>query len=271
MQLAHWRYEILDLDKQSGLVERTDFSFMANAVELLNLHLLADLANRDTPTTVLEIGCGAHSLVQQKLSAPSTWEGIDVIEYDRKGRPSLATRKASVEDIPWPNSTFDVVLSNQSIEHWYEYGVGFQRALLEIRRVLRVGGCAVINFPVHLHGHRVFLVGDFAAIDQAFTNAGLVVERRVAVVKSCLSAYRGWRACGFPDFVVSSLTTHEATSYVVEYTARKLGSDSGPLVTTLRKPGVPLSLFRRHLHYGLRYLVWKMCARLLRRDRVGTQ
>ena len=42
--------------------------------------------------------------------------------------------------------------------------------LSEIRRVLRVDGQAVINFPIHLHGHRDFVLGDFNEEEQVKLN-----------------------------------------------------------------------------------------------------
>lgn len=265
IQLRHWRHEILDLAGQPDWSERSALSVLANSVEYLNARLLARL---ERSATLLEIGCGSYSLLKNEIRPRSRWEGIDVIDCDRKGRPSVATRRASVEDIPWPDGSFDYVVSNQSIEHWHEYGVALDRGLSEIGRVLKDGGTAVINFPIHLHGHRMFLSGDFAEIDANFTKVGFRIESRTAVIRSTAPVYRGWRKCGFPDFLVNALPHHESMSYVVEYLARKKGCStiSGEVARAAGEPR-QANLLQRHIHYGVRYVAWKLCTRLVRIDR----
>jgi SAM-dependent methyltransferase len=266
MKLANWPYDKVDLDKAVGFAENPSMSVMANAVDLLNVTLLSEVRG---PIRLLEIGCGAYSLIRDRLPPPALWEGIDVIDVDRKGNPSIATRRASVEDIPWPDGTFDIVVSNQSIEHWYEYGVAVERGLAEIRRVLKPEGRAYINFPIHLHGERMFVEGEFTAIDAAFESVGLVIQRRVAVEKPSNPPYRGWRLCGFPDFMVTRCPSREDTSYVVEYVlSERVGAPLHPLA--LNWTGRPrLTTLQRHWRYGLRYLFWKVTSRLLRRERVA--
>jgi len=262
MKLENWGYEILDLDDQKEYSENPEMSVMANAVELLNTRLLSSL---DREAVLLEIGCGSYSLLKNNMKSPAVWEGIDVIDFDRRGKPSVATRRASVEDIPWPDDSFDIVVSNQSIEHWYEYGVDVNRGLSEIRRTLKEGGRAVLNFPIHLHGQKMFVLGDFAAIDSAFSKAGLDIVSRVAVIKSGIPQYRGWRLCGFPDSLVRKLPGHEDCSYVVEYVAARSATEPRDTVPWVKKP--KLNAIQRQLHYGLPYLAWKIGSRFLRRAR----
>lgn len=267
MLLTQWAHDKVDLDDALD-VERPGFSVLANAVEFLNSRLLEAL-NREAgfgrPSRVLEVGCGSYSLVKVKLAPLSTWEGIDVNSTDRKGNPTVATRIASVGDIPWPKHAFDVVIANQSVEHWHEYGVRISSGLQEIGRVLRPGGRAYINFPIHLHGHRMFVRGDFAAIEQAFQEAGLHVLQRVAVEKRSEGPYAGWRLCGFPDFVVRESPSSEETSYIVEYVAEP-ASGAPPAAAHRRGTLKALGPIRRHLHYGARYALWKVGSRLLGRQ-----
>jgi SAM-dependent methyltransferase len=256
MKLKNWRHDVIDIAQDRDYRENPALSVLANAVELLNGKLIAELPQR---VRLLEIGCGAHSLFKDRLISPAEWEGIDVIEVDGRGRPTVATRRASVEEIPWPDDSFDYVVSNQSIEHWYEYGVEMREGLLEIRRVLKESGKAVLNFPVHLHGNRLFLMGDFEAIDREFESAGLTIVQRTAVVKSTLPDYQGWKLCGFPDFLVKSLPHHEGTAYVVEYVAQKSatsatqGSKNYRDASSKKMPPI-----RRLFHYGLPYALWKV-------------
>lgn len=268
MRLAHWQQELIDLALLTDFVENPSMSVLANAVEHLNLRLVASF---DRPVVLLEIGCGTHSLLKNNIKTPSTWEGIDVVAFDRKGNPTIATRHASVDQIPWPEKTFDYVVSNQSIEHWYEYGVDIEQGLREIRRVLKDDGRAILNFPIHLHGHRMFVVGNFDLIDAEFTKAGFEIENRAAVIKSTVPQYEGWRLCGLPDFLVETLPKHEATSYVVEYVARKQvhATSQTDRKTLVPNKNAKLSFLERHLHYGLLYFTWKVTTHLLRRDRLA--
>ena len=51
------------------------------------------------------------------------WHGIDVFDTNLRGEKTIATKIASVSNLPYPNNSFDFVLANQSIEHWHEYYV----------------------------------------------------------------------------------------------------------------------------------------------------
>lgn len=263
MTLAHWRHDLVDLEAEAA-ERKPHMSVLANSVEHLNALLLSRLSAN---SRLLEIGCGTYSLLHSSMRAPQVWEGIDVASSDQKGNRSIATRLASVHSIPWPSRSFDYVVSNQSIEHWHEYGVTLQEGLAEIHRVLVRDGRAVINFPVHLHGHRLFVQGCFEEIDRIFVSAGFAIERRTAIIDSGHHRYPGWRLCGFPDFLIKKHPDHEETSYVVEYELRKLGDGTDRAAPTHAKASPRISNAARHLHYGLPYFVWKLANRMARRSR----
>jgi len=103
---------------------------------------------------ILEIGCGSWSFLKDLLINSVNWYGIDVINSD------IVTKVGSVGKIPYQSEKFDYVISNQSMEHWYEYGVPLQRGLSEISRVLKKGGEAWLNVPIHHHGHYIFVQGN---------------------------------------------------------------------------------------------------------------
>jgi SAM-dependent methyltransferase len=264
MLLAHWQHEIIDLVNAQDFVENPDMSVLANAVEYLNLCLIRRLP---AEAHLLEIGCGVHSLIKDSMAPPRVWEGIDVIDRDRRGTPTIATRIASVQAVPWNAGSFDYVLSNQSIEHWHEYGVDISEGLAEICRVLKPNGIAVINFPIHLHGHRLFVEGRFDAIDHIFTESGFSIERRVAVINSSCSPYQGWRLCGFPDFLVRRYPGYEKTSYVVEYEVRNTAAGHKAPAPNSVRANRRINIITRLMHYGIRYAIWKLLAQASGRDR----
>lgn len=111
-------------------------------------------------TRVLEVGCGAWSPVHDRArELGCLWEGIDV-NQTHIGEPTIATRIASVAAIPFADASFDLVVATQSMEHWEEYRVELLKGLSEVFRVLRPGGWALVNVPIHFHGGYRFVLGD---------------------------------------------------------------------------------------------------------------
>lgn len=125
-----------------------------SCVIAINRNFIQSLA---ADSTVLEIGCGSWSFLKDRLS-DSQWYGIDVRETE------ITTKVGSVGDIPYSSNSFDYVVSNQSMEHWFEFGTPLQRGLSEISRVLRKDGEAWLNVPIHLHGHGLFVRGDLESV-----------------------------------------------------------------------------------------------------------
>ncbi|HZT18153.1 MAG TPA: class I SAM-dependent methyltransferase [Dongiaceae bacterium] len=97
---------------------------------------------------VLDLGCGGGH-VSYRL-APHVRE---VVAYDlsaemlaavrdtaaERGLGNIVTQAGSVEAIPFPAASFDVVVSRYSAHHWRDFAQG----LREARRVLKAGGRAV--------------------------------------------------------------------------------------------------------------------------------
>lgn len=261
MTLKNWKHEIVDLSCYKGFRCNPKLSVLANAVDFLNLELSREVRPDDR---ILEVGCGCQSLLLESLEKKSNWEGIDVSSETLRGEKVIATKIASVSSVPFQDQSFDIVLANQSIEHWHEYHVSPLMGLAEIRRVLKSDGRAIINFPIHLHGSPSFVKGDFDAIDKAFADAGLEINKRTAVIDKRLPDYRGWAKCGFPDFYIKTLSTSESTSFVVEYEAiPKLGTRTvrGIRAKRIRKRR---SVLQRNLDHGIVYLFWKILRRLKR-------
>ena len=264
MKLHDWKYTIKNIASYPSGVKSLDESVMANAVNAANYDLVKQLKPTDK---ILEIGCGAASYLRDHIPGGATWDGIDVYEKDSRGRKCIATRLGSVHCIPFENDVFDVVLSNQSIEHWFEYDVELEQGLSEIARVLRVDGRAYLNFPFYLHGHPLFVTGDLDGI-LSFVDADVwEVEDIVAFEDSEESNYVGWQRCGFPDFYVQRLgETH--TSYVVELVLRKKSSIKNelPEQPSSRQLDIPsrLSANRRALVHGIDVFLWKLLIKVTR-------
>jgi SAM-dependent methyltransferase len=117
---------------------------------------------------VLEIGCGTWSPVYVHCRAiRARWDGID-IQTTYLGERTIATRIESVEDLSFPDETFDMVIGNQTLEHWNEFGTRPELGLYQCFRVCKVGGLVCMNVPIHVHGSRMFVENDLAAIERLF-------------------------------------------------------------------------------------------------------
>lgn len=119
---------------------------------------------------VCEVGPGPFSYAKEILERNNNqWFGVDPKSESHLGVPSIRTHEGTVSNLPFEANSIDLVVANQSMEHWYEFGTPFRQGLSEVYRVLKPGGRAIINVPIHLHGHRIFVVGDLAKIRRLFT------------------------------------------------------------------------------------------------------
>jgi len=98
---------------------------------------------------ILDAGCGLGLYVQQFLRFSPHVHGVDI--DPAKVAEASATlsniREASAEALPYPDNTFDVVLSHEVLEH-----VACDAAAVrEAYRVLRPGGHLVVFVPNRLY------------------------------------------------------------------------------------------------------------------------
>jgi SAM-dependent methyltransferase len=151
---------------------------------------------------VLEIGCGSSKKGGLNrailLKNGCRWTGIDIKKTD------LTSAVCSAEKTPFGDKSFDWVIGSQTLEHWKRPAA----ALKEIRRVLRDDGRVSLTAPVYLHGSRMFVTGDFEAIETMFVRCGFEVEKAQTWRKSygdlgpCLNdcARKNLRRHGVADF-----------------------------------------------------------------------
>jgi len=114
------------------------------------------LAQVKTGDRVLDVGCGSGRLTlaaQRWVGLTGEAQGIDpapeaiTVARRNAARARLAAKfeVGLVETIPFPDATFDVVLSRLVLHHLP--GDLKQRGLAEMRRVLKPGGvCLVVDF-----------------------------------------------------------------------------------------------------------------------------
>lgn len=99
-------------------------------------------------STVLESGCGLARYV--RFLQDRGWKVVGLEHFTqtvaqvREIWPDLTIVQGDAEHSPFPDNSFDAVLSLGVVEHWE---VGPQGPLRDIYRVLRPGGVAIITVP----------------------------------------------------------------------------------------------------------------------------
>lgn len=138
---------------------------------------------RGAPDRVLEVGCGEGELAEQLAAVVS-----DVVAIDQSPRMVELTRArgvdarvADVQELPFPDDSFDAVLAA-----WVLYHVpDLDRGLSEIGRVLRPGGRLVATTNSADHLSELLALGGIERWDLPFQaeNAAEILGRHFANVE----------------------------------------------------------------------------------------
>lgn len=131
---------------------------------------------------VLDLGCftGGRAVAWLERYRPRSMAGVDVTEpFVEAGRRFAQTKGVEVdfrvgfaESLPWPDQSFDTLLSFDVLEHVRDVDV----SLAECRRVLRPGGLLLVVFPSYFQPieHHLSLVTGMPGLQYFFTGRTLI-------------------------------------------------------------------------------------------------
>lgn len=134
---------------------RGEPSYVWRAGQARRLEMIQRAAGARLQGRVLENGCGVGMYVEKLAQAGGAVFGL---EYDFERAREAARRSPGIvnaagEALPYPDSTFDLILSHEVLEHVADDRL----AVREMIRVLKPGGRAVIfvpniGYPFETHG-----------------------------------------------------------------------------------------------------------------------
>jgi ubiquinone/menaquinone biosynthesis C-methylase UbiE len=184
--------------------------------------LLCDAAGVDSGQRVLDVACGTGIVARTAadLVAPDGHVvGVDVNEamlsVARRVSPELEFRRGAAAALPFPDQSFDAVLSQMAFMFFPDR----RAALQEMARVARMGGAVALLVPGALHTQEAFA----PFVELAVRHAG-------AAASSLLGAYF---VCGDLDELtrlVTSVGLQVATARTQRGTYRAPSADA--FVTT---------------------------------------
>jgi SAM-dependent methyltransferase len=98
------------------------------------------------PRRILDLGCGDGKLIYMLRSCGVDAYGVDVSYYAITNSPVrryIAWIDVETEKLPYPNDSFDLVVSRQTMEHITH----FRNVFTEVYRILSKGGFLLFDVP----------------------------------------------------------------------------------------------------------------------------
>ena len=124
-----------------------DGSLPAHVVEHYLRKRTAFVVRHCPPGAALDVGCGTGALAARLAGAGYETVGVDpsegMLEVLRQRSPQVRAVRASAESLPFPDDSFDVVLTVAVLHHIADRG-GVRRTLAEMVRVAKPSGRVLV-------------------------------------------------------------------------------------------------------------------------------
>jgi ubiquinone/menaquinone biosynthesis C-methylase UbiE len=201
---------------------------------------------------VLEVGCGTWSYLRDYcIEVGAYYEGIDT-QSEYYGKKTIATRIENLSNLSYQDNYFDLVIGNQTIEHWAEFGCDTSWGLYQCFRVCKINGMVMLNAPIHFHGVKCFLNGDFKYINKIFSR----FSNSVVIEKWGAEHYPLDKFITYKDY--SKLNKSHA--YIIDIQATK---NIETLKHSNNRAYLPVRL-KRWMNYDLYFLIYLLKKKYLR-------
>ena len=131
-------------------------------------------AGSAAPVTILDLGCGEGNSIKlfQRLSGNTIWHGVDIEnspEVKKRVRNNDFITSFNGVDLPYPDNYFDLIFSNQVLEH-----VRSPDALItDAFRVLKPGGSFIgsVSYLEPYHSYSIFNFTPYGIV-RVFNDSG---------------------------------------------------------------------------------------------------
>ncbi len=201
-----FQLDIPDMDVESGYRLWADtYDDLHNPLIAIEEPIIRALIDAIPPGRALDAACGtgryARLLSERGHQVAAVDLSAEMIERARASSPDVEFKQGSLEALPFDDERFDLVMCGLALTHLPE----ISRAISEIRRVLKVGGIAVIADHHPMAG---FLGGSaiFQDKERYYRNVRSFVHAHSEYVSAFVAAGLEIRECHEP------LTTEELAS-----------------------------------------------------------
>jgi len=146
-------YDPLEVERHEKSTWESAADIYTNTAALLTAlsgqsELIVEFGRIDQHSHVLDLGCGPGQLTDALSKVAGQVEGVDfaeqMITVAQRSFPHLTFQIANGEQLPYDDSTFDVVVCNYTAHHFARPEAVFR----EILRALAPGGRVVIIHPI---------------------------------------------------------------------------------------------------------------------------
>jgi ubiquinone/menaquinone biosynthesis C-methylase UbiE len=193
-----FQLDIPDMDVESGYRLWADtYDDFNNPLISIEEPMIRQLIDPVAPGRALDAACGtgryARYMSQRGHMVSAVDMSAEMIEKARGNAPGVDFKCASLEALPFPDRSFDLVMCGLALTHLAE----ISKAISEIARVLKAGGAAVIADHHPMAG---FLGGSaiFQDKDRFYRNVKSYVHAHSEYVSAFVAAGLEIRECHEP-------------------------------------------------------------------------